>query len=363
MTYNITCIYIYTYLETAEPNVNINVAFFFFPLHSFAEQPEPFALTVSHKVRLPVTLDPEQPCSVLTVLNVFRRDRFPPPFQHARPRRRKFASCPRKRTCSLSRTKWMNFWAKVRTFVLIKPKKTKEVCEQKLFHRRREWKYELMLNEIDQHARRVLIFVHEWGSTTNKKANIYFLYCYEVFGLQASAVQTPFDADFQSHNSSDCESFLFSCCFGKFSHLFPPQSSSLQAVSIGTAVYAWVCWIITAIVSSVLIRFDWSWLRIVARSSFFLRLSWISTSCHRVQPALPAGGKIRYDRRWTCHVDGGGEKTQTLQEKRFSFQNHDVFLSSVFLEIKTFNCAAAISFWLPFASLRLSSLFVVLAQR
>lgn len=36
----------------------------------------------------------------------------------------------------------------------------------------------------------------------NKKANIYILYCYEVFGLQASAVQTPFDADFQSHNSS-----------------------------------------------------------------------------------------------------------------------------------------------------------------
>lgn len=108
------------------------------------------------------------------------------------------------------------------------------------------------------------------------------------------------------------------------------------------------------------------WLIMTAYSCkifFFLGLSWISTSCHRVQPALPAGGKIRYDRRWTCHVDGGGEKTQTLQEKRFSFQNHDVFLSSVFLEIKTFNCAAAISFWLPFTSLRLSSLFVVLAQR
>lgn len=53
-----------------------------------------------------------------------------PSFQHAQPRRRKFASCPRKRTCNLSRTKWMNFWAKVRTFVCFN--QTKEVCEQKL---------------------------------------------------------------------------------------------------------------------------------------------------------------------------------------------------------------------------------------
>lgn len=161
------------------------------------------------------------------------------------------------------------------------------------------WKYELILNEIDRHVRRVLIFVHEWGSTTNKKANIYFLYCYEAFGLQASAVQTPFDADFQSHNSSDCESFLFSCCFGKFSHLFLLSSVHFQAVSIGTAVYAWVCWIITAIVSSVLIRFDWSWLRIVARSSFFFfyclesppRATECSLLCLQAEKSVTTGGE------------------------------------------------------------------------
>lgn len=192
-------------------------------------------------------------------------------------------------------------------FVLIKLKKTKEVCEQKLFHCCREldvypetirvlivlllWKYELILNamrwnEIDQHVRRVLIFVHEWSSTTSS--------LWEIKTKRQTFI-----------------SFIV--------------MSSLEAVSIGTAVYAGVCWIITAIVSSVLIRFDWSWLRIVARSFFFII---IILNLHLVPQSAAcsaAAGKIHYDRRWTCHVDGGGEKTQTLQKKNFLFRTMTCF--------------------------------------
>lgn len=104
-----------------------------------------------------------------------------------------------------------------------------------------------------------------------------------------------------------------------------------------------------------LFEFDWSWLRTVAWS--FFHILNLPTSWHRVQPARPEAEKSIMT---GGHIDDSGEKMQTLGRK-ISFQNRDVFLSFIFLEIKTFNCVAAISFWLPLTSLRLSSLFVVLA--
>lgn len=84
-------------------------------------------------------------------------------------------------------------------------------------------------------------------------------------------------------------------------------------------------------------------------------ISWVSptraTECSllRQRQDIPLWPEVNlsYRRRWREDAD--------------FFPIRDVFLSSIFLEIKTFNCVAAISFWLPFTSLRLSSLLVVLA--
>lgn len=148
-------------------------------------------------------------------------------------------------------------------------------------------------NEIDQHVRRVLIFVHEWSSTTSslweikrKRQTFISFIVMKYLVCKPLLFKLPLMQISKVITLQIVKAFC-SCAALANSLIYFSSVEFTRGSFYRNRCLRRVCWIITAIVSSVLIRFDWSWLRIVARSFFFLLLSWISTSCHRVQPALP----------------------------------------------------------------------------